>query len=516
MLFTVPGEQMDALFGALARTDIRVVHTRHEQGAAFMAYGYARSTGRIGACAVISGPGVLNATAGLATAYSGDSRVLCIAGQIPTPMLDRRYGFPHELPDQLGVLRGVTGWAARVGTPDEVTAVLGEAFHRLRSGRPRPVAIEIPTDVFAAPVTAPAGWTDPPVSRAPDATAIEAAVAELAAARTPLIVVGSGARAATDQVTRLAERLRAPVTSNMGGRGVVSDEHELSVPLPVAHRLWAEADVVLAIGTRLMRPSVEWGLTGLRVIRVDLDPEEINRVAEPAVAVVADAALTVEALLSRLPDSPDDRSAWLSRLKEARAEFEADLARLAPQAELLRALRAALPADGFFVDELTQVGYVSRMGFAAWSPSTYVPATYQGALGCGFATALGVKVANPTRPVLSISGDGGFLYTAVELATAVRHRVNVVAVVFNDNNYANVSRSQLARNGETVGTDLHNPDFVAFAEAFGARGVRVETSDELTARIVEAFRRDDLPTVIELPVGDMPSPWSLIRLPRVR
>jgi acetolactate synthase-1/2/3 large subunit len=516
VVFTVPGEQIDPLMGAIARTDIRIVPARHEQAAAFMAYGYARSTGRIGVHAVISGPGVLHSTAGLALGYSGDARMLCLAGQIPTKALGRGFGVPHEIPDQLGVLKAVTGWAGRVETPGSVTTVLGTAFHRLRTGRPRPVAVEVPADVLAAPVTAPEPWTDPESDRSPDPGGVEAALELLASARAPMVFVGSGARGCPAEITRLAERLRAPVTSELGGRGIVSDDHELSIAYPAAHRLWPRADVVLAIGTRFMRPQVEWGLDDrVKVIRVDLDAEEIERVAPPEVALVADAAETVRALLDGLGDL-DDREEWLAEVKEAQRSVEADLARLVPQVDFLRAMRGALPRDGFFVDELTQVGYTARVAFPVYRPSTYVPATYQGGLGFGFATALGVQVAHPGRPVLSVSGDGGFLYTATELATAVQHDIPVVAVVFNDNCYANIARSQRSLLGMTVATDLHNPDFVALAESFGAHGVLAHGPGELAAAIEAAFRRADGPTVIEVPVGEMPSPWSLIRLPRVR
>ncbi|MEU8848985.1 thiamine pyrophosphate-dependent enzyme [Streptomyces sp. NPDC048564] len=517
VVFTVPGEQIDPLMGAIAETDIRIVPARHEQAAAFMAYGYARSTGRIGVHAVISGPGVLHSTAGLALGYSGDARMLCLAGQIPTKALGRGYGVPHEIPDQLGVLASLTSWAARVETPESVNAVLGEAFHRLGTRRPRPVAVEVPADVLAATVAVPDTWTEPETDRSPDPTAVAAALELLASARTPMIFVGSGARGCAAEITRLAERLRAPVTSELGGRGIVGDDHELAIAYPAAHRLWPRADVVLAIGTRFMRPQVEWGLDDdLKVIRIDLDAEEIERVAAPDVALVGDASEAVAALSAGLGDV-DDRESWLAEVKEAQRAVEADVARLVPQVDFIRAMRGALPRDGFFVDELTQVGYTARVAFPVFGPSTYVPATYQGGLGFGFATALGVQVAHPGRPVLSVSGDGGFLYTATELATAVQHRIPVVAVVFNDNCYANIARSQRSLLGRTVATDLHNPDFVAFAESFGAHGVLAHGPDDLAAEIAAALARaDGMPTVIEVPVAEMPSPWSLIRLPRVR
>lgn len=515
-VFTVPGEQIDPLIGAIADAGLRIVPARHEQSAAFMAYGYARSTGRIGVHAVISGPGVLHSTAGLALGYAGDARMLFLAGQIPTTALGRGLGVPHEIPDQLGILRTLTGRADRVTRPDRVTAVLGAAFHHLNTERPRPVAVEIPADVLSAPVPAPEPWTAPETDTTPDRAAVDAARELLAGARAPLVIVGSGARAAAAEVTELAERLKAPVTSEMGGRGIPGDHHELALPYPAAHRLWPRVDVVLAVGTRLMRPQSEWGLDDrLKVIRVDLDPEEIKRVAAPRVALVADAGHALRALLDGLPATAE-REDWLADARRARHEVEEELARLVPQIDFLRALRESLPEDGFFVDELTQVGYTARVGFPVLRPYTYIPATYQGGLGYGFATALGVQVANPGRPVLSVSGDGGFLYTANELATAVQYRIPVVAVVFNDNCYANIARSQRGLLGRTIATDLHNPDFVAYARSFGARGVRADGPQELAARVAEAFGYPDTPTVIEVPVGEMPSPWSLIRLPRVR
>ncbi len=515
VIFTVPGEQHDPLFRALAGSGIEVISTRHEQGAALMAYGYARSSQRVGVCLLLSGPGVLNATTALMTAYAGDCRVLCIAAQIPTSVLDRGLGFPHEIPDQLAVLRGVTGWAARVESPNRITSVLDETFHRLSSGRPRPVAIEIPVDVLGGQVDAPQAWSPPPAPPGPSAAAIETARNLLARAQAPLIFVGSGARGARAQVAALAELLNAPVTTELGGRGVLSDEHELAISLPVAHRLWPAADVVLAVGTRLFRPQVEWGIEGVQIIRIDLDEAEIHRVRSPTVALVGDAAALLGAVSAELAPA-GERPQWTAAIATARQSVDGELGRLTPAIDFVRALRRALPQDGFFVDEMTQVGYVARVAFPVVHPSTYVLPTYVGALGFGFATALGVKRAYPGRAVLSISGDGGFLYTGVELATAVQHGIAVVAVVFNDGSFGNVKRSQEKFLNPTIGTQLHNPDFVAFAQAFGAVGARARDPDELTAEIAKGWARPRTPTVIEVPVGPMPNPWPLIRLPRVR
>ncbi|MEU0544256.1 thiamine pyrophosphate-dependent enzyme, partial [Nocardia sp. NPDC005978] len=323
---------------------------------------------------------------------------------------------------------------------------------------------------------------------------------------------------AAAEIRALAESLGIPVATEIGGRGIVSDDHELSVSLPTAHRLWSRVDVVLAVGTRLRRPYAEWGVAGLRIIRVDVDEREIHRVAPPEVALVGDAASIVRALADGLPPAGPGRprTDWTAAVAVAKSEVEQEISTLVPQVDYLDAMRAALPDDGYFVDELTQVGYTARVAFPVRRPSTYISSTYLGALGFGYASALGVKIAHPERPVLSISGDGGFLYTAMELATAVQHGIGVVAVVFNDSSYANVERSQRNYMKRALGTDLLNPDFAALAESFGAYGVLANDPPDLRTEIEKGFTRTRIPTVIEVPVGDLPNPWPFIRLPKVR
>ncbi|MDR7483574.1 MAG: thiamine pyrophosphate-binding protein [Armatimonadota bacterium] len=519
-LFAIPGVQNDALFNALydAAGAIRVVHTRHEQGAAYMALGYARATGRPGVFAVVPGPGVLNATAALATAYAAHARVLCIAGQIPSAQIGRGLGVLHELPDQLAILRGLTKWAARVEHPALLPDLVAEAFQQLCAGRPRPVALEIPTDVLAdqAPVT----LRDPaaaPAAPAPDPEAVARAAALLARAERPLIMVGSGVDDAGDALLAVAEALQAPVVAGMHGRGAVSDRHYLALTGPAGWRLWADADVVLAVGTRLLRPLTQWGVDdGLTLIRIDIDPLEISRIHPPAVGIVADARQALAALSQALAAHSPVRASREAALRALKADVEQAMSQVQPQYGFLQAMRAALPDDGVFVDEMTQVGYMARYAFPVYRPRTYITPGYQGTLGYGFATALGAKVALPDRAVLSISGDGGFLFTAAELATAVQHRIGVVAVVFNDGAYGNVLRMQQELyGGRVIATRLHNPDFVRLAETFGARGQRATSPAALTAILRAAFERDE-PTVVEVPVGEMPEPHAFVRLPRVR
>ncbi|HVC56455.1 MAG TPA: thiamine pyrophosphate-dependent enzyme [Stellaceae bacterium] len=518
-LFALPGVQNDALFVALydAGDKIRVIHPRHEQAAAYMAFGYARASGKVGAYAVVPGPGLLNTTAALATAYATNTPVLCISGQIPSTLIGRGFGLLHEVPDQLAILKGLTKWAARISHPTETGKLVNEAFRQLADGRPRPVALEMPLDIMAleGEVALPAIDTPLPPPP-PDAELIARAAALLAGAKQPMIYVGSGAAEAGAEVLALAERLQAPVVTYTGGKGILSDRHYLAQNLLAGHDLWRATDVVLAVGTRFNQPQTRWGLDGdIKVIRIDIDPIEITRIARPAIGIVADATEALAALVAALP-----ASGHASR----RAEFDAlkvkTMARLeetlGPQCEYLAAIRAELPDEGIYIEDLTQVGYVGRLAFPVYSPRTYIHSGYQGTLGFSYATALGAKVACPDRPVVSISGDGGFMYNVQELATAALHNIDVVAIVFADGAYGNVRRMQKNDYGnKLIATDLLNPNFPKMADSYGIAGVRALSPAALRRELAAALKRRG-PTLIEVPVGEMPDPWPTLIMPRVR
>ncbi len=519
-IFALPGIQLDALFNALhdAGNRVRVIHSRHEQGAAYMAFGYAASSGRTGVFTVVPGPGLLNASAALATAYACNAPVLCLTGQIPSPAIGRGLGLLHEIPDQLGVLQRLTKWARRIDHPALAPELVSEAFAEMRRGRVRPVALEMAMDVMAA--SAEVTLCDPappPPPPTPDPEAVEQAAKLLGAAERPLIMVGGGAAGAAAEVLALAEMLQAPVIAQRGGRGVVSDRHYLSQSWPAGHRLWAEADVVVAIGTRLQQARMAWGEDdALKIVRIDIDPTEINRLSKPAVGIVADAAQAVRTLVDGLTAHNRKRASRRDELEALKSEIGAELARLEPQMSYLRVIREALPDDGFLVDELTQVGYVARLGFPVYEPRHFICAGYQGTLGYGFATALGVQVAHPDRKVISINGDGGFMFTMPELATAVQNDLGVVAIVFADGAFGNVRRMQAEQyGGRLIASDLHNPDFVKLAESFGAAGYRATSPEELRGVLDQALANRG-PSLIEVPVGEMPEPWHLIHMPRVR
>jgi acetolactate synthase-1/2/3 large subunit len=519
-LYALPGVHNDHLFDAAFRASdrLRLVHTRHEQGAAYMALGAALATGRPQTYAVVPGPGLLNSSAALLTAFSMNAPVLALIGQIPEAQIGRHLGHLHEIRDQAGIIQRLVGHSRRIRAPEEAPHVVAEAFRAMASGRRGPAAIECAMDVWGK--TGPVELQHPLPAPAPplDHDAITAAARRLGAARAPLIVCGGGAQDASAEVTELAAMLQAPVLGYRRGRGVLDSRNPLSVTLPLGHELWAEADAVLAVGTRLLMQLQEWGTDGdLALIRVDSDPDEPARLRRPEVAVVGDAAPILRALINALASRNIRRHSRAEEMCGRQAAWRHRLSVLAPQIAYLDAIRAELPEDGILVDEVTQIGFAARLAFPVYRPRTFLSPGYQDNLGWGFATALGAQNARPTTPVVSINGDGGFLYTATELATAVRHRIPLVAVVFVDGAFGNVRRIQQEQFGNRqIACELTNPDFVRFAESFGAAAERVGGPDQLRAALRRAFARRDAPSLIEIPVGAMPSPWPFIFLPQVR
>lgn len=518
-IYCIPGIQNDAFFNALfdAGNAIRAVHTRHEQGAAYMALGAAMATGRPSAFCVVPGPGFLNTTGALSTAYACSGQIFCLAGQISRAELGRGTGGVHEIPDQLAIMKQFTKWAGRANTPDEGAMKTAIAFRELTSRRPLPVGLEIPTDVLATKgdfkAVSPLALEAPPTI---DENALDQALTLLKAAENPLIFVGSGALGAGPEVKRLAEHLQAPVIAHRMGRGVLDTRHPLSLDYPSGHRLWKNCDVVLAIGSRFLTPRVAWGIDDkLKIIHIDVDAQQLS-IGPTSVAIVGDAKLVLAALSDEIERTTKRRNDRGEATKEIKATVLKDMAHLEPQFSFLKAIRAALPEDGIFVDEITQLGYVARLSFPTYAPRTFLTPGYQGTLGWGFATALGVKDACRDKAVISLNGDGGFLFTQPELATAVQHRIGLVTIVFNDNAYGNVKRMQRELYGNRViASDLVNPDFVRLGESFGVKSKRVRTPDELRLAIDQAIQADE-PALIEVPCGPMPNPRPFMSLPKLR
>ena len=514
-LFALPGVQLDGAFDALyeGQDQIRVIHPRHEQAAAYMADGYARTTGRVGACMVVPGPGLLNAAAALSTAYACNSPVLCVTGQIQSDLIEFGRGLLHEIPNQLAMIRSVTKSAERATTPPEIPGLVRRAFAEVRSGRPRPVEIEIPPDtLFATADVELLASAEDPAPFAGDPEALETAARLLARADTPLIWSGGGVlgAGAWHELRRLAELLQAPVVMTANGKGALSDRDPLGQNILGGIELLPEADVVFAVGTRFVDPATaKWGLGPDRtVIQMDIDADEIGRNYPVTVAIEADAKAGLAALadlIEQIGREWPSRNAELAALKR---DVAARASAIDPQAAYALAIRQALPDEGIVFSEMTQVGYWANFAFPVYEPRTYLTPGYQGTLGYGFPTSLGAKIAFPDRPVVSINGDGGFGFCLNELSTMARHNIAAITVVFTDDAFGNVKRIQQEQfGGRTIASDLLNPDFLKLAEAFGVSGRLADSPERLRTSIEESIRADE-PTLIAVPIGPTPNPWT--------
>jgi acetolactate synthase-1/2/3 large subunit len=509
-IFGLPGVQNDWLYNAFYdhREKFRIIHTRHEQGAAYMGLGHALASDEPTVFNIVPGPGLLNATAALSTAYALNAKLFCLTGQINSKSIGKDWGELHEINDQLTILRSLTKWADRSNSPAEVPGHIQEAFNQMLSGRPRPVGLEIPMDVLAGE-----GEVDVnlqglvPQKPELDEEAVEQAAKKLGKAKAPLIFVGSGAQGASALVRHLAETLQAPVVGYRTGMGVVDARSYLSLHQPAAKELWMKADVVLAIGSNMRVPARKWiKAHAPDVVRIDVDPSSHRKFFTPAVEVTARAEDALPLLLERLEFHNILRASREEELLEVKAAWAKRSAVLEPQLTYLNIIREELGEDGIFVDELTQVGFASRIAYPVYNPRTYISTGYQGTLGYGFPTALGAKVAKPDVPVISVTGDGGFMFSVQELATAVQHKIGLVTLLFNNNRYGNVQQMQINNyGGRVIATDLHNPDFCKMAKSFGAQAIKAESFDEVRAAIRKGIATTDVPTLIEVPVGDMPS-----------
>lgn len=510
--FGIPGVQLDELFNALyeERDGIRLINPRHEQASAYMAMGYAQSTGKIGTCLAVPGPGVLNTSAALATAYGNNAPVLCLAGQIPSKLIDQGFGILHEIKDQPGTLSAVTKWQGRINAPGEVTGVLQEAFGEVMGGRRRPVLVETPPDVLMqggevdldVPI-------DPPVARELDQDAIRDAAKLLGAAKNPALLVGGGAMDASEEIQTLAKLLQAPVIMSQDGLGALDYRHPLAQNMLAGAKIWPQVDLAVAIGTRFVMPMLDWGFDdNIKQIRIDIDGGQSLRPWAPDVHIVNDAAAAVGALCNAVTVEIGKRDDRTDEFAQLSADTDRNLAeKMGPSQELNDAIRRALPDDGFICFDITQLGYHSWWGFPVYQPRTMIQQGYQGTLGYSFPTALGAKVANPDKPVICVTGDGGFMFSIQELATAVQHKINLVVIVVNDGGYGNVRRYQKENyDGNFIASDLVQPDFVKLAESFGMYACRAEGATALETAIHDAFNRNE-PVLIELPVGELPS-WQ--------
>ena len=519
VVFGIPGIQMYGIVAALRdEPGIRMVTTRHEQATTYMADGYARASGKPGVALVVPGAGLYNAASGLTNAYSRSSPVLLIAGQIPRAAIGKGIGAVHEVVDQPGTVRSVTKWQRMALRPREVPDAVFEAFRQMRTGRPRPVLIEIPPDTGVEQEEV--ALRDPArISRiVPSREDLREAARVIAQSRLPLIYAGGGvARSdAEEALVKLAEATNIPVVTSSGGKGTIPDSHPLSYGScfsPMGERqemnqlydVMQSADVMIGVGARfsLGNPAGETST----LVNINIDDSELTRIQANTIPLHGDARATIEALLPFLEEAgAAERPSPAEAVAAARSLIAYyDIRLKEPQYPVLEAMQTGIPEDAFIVWDVTQFGYYARTHYKVNRPKTYIDSGYSFNLGYAFPTALGAKVAKPDRPVLCIAGDGGFMFNSSELSTAVKYGINVVTVIFRNDSYGNVARDLENAFGGAYGTDLHNPDFVKFAESFGAVGMRADDPLELETLIPLALERE-APVVIDVPFGDLPIP----------
>lgn len=514
-VFGLPGAQLDPIFAALHdRQDrIRLIHSRHEQGCAYMAFGYAEVSGEVGTLLVVPGPGLLNASAAIVTGYACNSQMLCLVGQGRSHLVGKGFGILHEIRDQFATASGLVKWAGQVTATASIGDDLNAAIDQLRHHRPRPVYLEIPFDLakesaeIDAIHAADSKQINPPI----DDDAISAAAKSLANARCPLIIAGGGALMAGDAIARLAETLQAPVAMTQNGLGTLDCRHPLAFTQLGAHHWWSRADVVLAIGSRLFPAAVAWGRDkDQQIIKVDIDVEELQRLPAPIDGILGDASEVAAALHMAVDlqmDSPgSDRT---DEVLAVRAAVEKELESVAPQRELLKVIREELGEDGVLVSDLTQLYFAAQDVYDVYRPRTYIQPSYQGTLGHAAATCLGAQVAAGDRPVIGLAGDGGFMFTVQELATAMQYNIPATFLVMNDGAFGNVKRILRDDYGDRViAANLTNPDFVKLAESFGMPARRAATPAALRTALRESIAEPG-PTLVEYAAPEFPSPWPL-------
>lgn len=513
-IFGIPGIQLDWAVEAIRQQGekLRLIVPRHEQATSYMADGYARTTGREGVCMVVPGPGMLNALSGISTAYACNSPVLFIVGHIPSDTIGKGYGMLHELPDQSGILKSLTKWHGIARTVEEIPALVNEAFKQLRSGRPRPVAIELPTDLLEARGVCALLPAAPAAPTAPDDALIRQAAELLANARFPVLYVGGGVVAAQagDAAKALAEKIQAPLVTSENGRGAVDDRHPLALTALGRRAVLPHADVILVAGSRFLdgHGTPIQASENARYIYLNVESNDVGAPRQEGLAVVGDARVGLEALLAALP-ADLQREPIADRVALVKAWSSAQTDAIQPQTDYVAAMRSTMADDDILVSELTQVGYFSNIGFPVYGPHSFITPGYQGTLGYGFNTALGAAHGNPDRRVVSINGDGGFGWGLQELATVARDQVNLSIVVFVDGFFGNVRRIQKRVFGHEIGVQLVNPDFEHLGRAYGLPTHSVDSPAGLRDALETAKQRGG-PALIQVSVGEMPSPWALI------
>ena len=500
-IFGIPGVHTLPLYDALLdEPGLRHVLARHEQGAGYMADGYARVAGKEGVVSVITGPGVTNVATPVADAYADAVPLLVIASSLPRASRGRRRGELHETKNQFGVMDALAGWTRAVEYVEEIPDAIRDAFRAMRMGRPRGAYIEIPLDLLE--MGAPCTITTPtPIASPVPSEKIPVFARYLREAQRPLIIAGNGVTAASanTQLLQLAEVLGAPVLLDRKSRDTLPTAHPLVIassgyPLtPAMHEIISTSDVVLVIDSSLgaERP----GQSKLRlpdtVLQIDREPSEIGRLFPVTLGMATDVHLALDELLIALQDAPRDRPSRYEEVAQVkRSLVEYVRQRYGEPLAFLDAVRQAVPHDGVIVADMTKLGYASADYLPLYQPRTFIHPSELCSIGCGLPLALGVKVAAPDKPVVTLCGDGGFLLNVGELATAAQEQLDVVAIVFNDTTYTAVKQQQARRYSRRyIATDLRAPDYVSIAQAFGINALGVSEPGELGEALAQAIQR---------------------------
>ncbi|MBN3756516.1 5-guanidino-2-oxopentanoate decarboxylase [Paraburkholderia sp. Tr-20389] len=514
-VFGIPGVHTVELYRGLAASSIRHVTPRHEQGAGFMADGYARVTGKPGVCFVITGPGMTNIATAMAQAYADSVPMLVISSVNARRDLGTGAGHLHELPSQRGVVSGFTAFSHTLLDAAELPHVLARAFAVFESARPRPVHIEIPLDVIVAPATG-INLTPTALPSKPAAcpNALVAAAELLAESRRPLILAGGGASNAALELRELAERLQAPVALTTNAKGLLPANHPLLIgstqSLAPTRAMIREADVVLAVGTELGETDYDvvfdggFGIEGL-LIRVDIDGQQLMRNLRPDIAIAGDARHVLGSLSMRLHEcamrtpQPDWGSPRVAAVRDAvLAGYDAATR---SQIQLIDTIVSALP-DAIIAGDSTSPVYAGNFAYDARAPrSWFNSSTGYGTLGYALPAAIGAKLAAPGRPVVCLIGDGGLQFTLPELASAVEAKVPAIVLLWNNFGYGEIRKYMVSRGIVPVGVDIHTPDFIALARGFGCAACRADSPHAVAAQLRRAVQRD-IPTLIEVDEAD--------------
>ncbi|MAF39639.1 MAG: thiamine pyrophosphate-binding protein [Chloroflexi bacterium] len=520
VVFALPGVQIMEAFNALYdEPSIRLVLVRHEQSAAYMADGYSRTTGKPGVAMVVPGPGALNATAAVGTAFASSSPIMLISGQIESFNLGVNRGALHEIGEQLDVFKHLTKWCARTTESSEIPNLVHQAMEQLTTGRPRPVEIEIPWDILPDQTEIKLFEKEVHPKTRPEPGAVREAADALAHAERPLIWAGGGAREAdlSHELLELAQALNAPVITTPEGKGSFPEDNPLSLGTIYnghgpGHHAVPQADVILAIGSRMhMVPPVDWSpQSHQKLIQIDADPEEVGRNIPVTTGMAADGRLALQDLLAEL-GGKTRASRWTQGdIDTIRDATMAEIQAIAPlQVEIINTIRQELDDDAIMVAGTTEIGYWSHLAFPALSPRSYLTSSYFATLGYAFPTALGAKIGNPYRQVVATSGDGGFGYASSELATAVQEGINVVTIVFNNESFgASYADQENRYKARFIGTQIHNPNYAKLAESYGALGTKVSGPQELGPALRDALKADR-PALIEVPIPNLVPPFQI-------